>query len=85
MTYFAHAGILYEITINKVNVFVSKNLIARNKTNSTKNYFLVFVFFFQLFGAKNIVKPSFDQGLECPAPKCWSKYTTCGIPVKSYD
>ena len=38
--------------------------------------FLAFSSFFRGFFAKNVQKAYFNQCLECPAPKCRSKYTT---------
>ena len=39
---------------------------------------------FQLFAIKNAENDYFDQGLECAAPKRWSKYTTvCSLYICS--
>ena len=35
--------------------------------------FLHFFFFFQLFSSKTVRKAYFEQHLECPVPKCWSR------------
>ena len=38
-----------------------------------------FFFGFSAFSTKNFEIAYFNQGMECPATKCWSKYTTAFI------
>ena len=69
--------------IEKSSFFGNKTVDQRFGANLKKHVFcknlLQIYCFFKLFCTKNAENDYFDQRLECTAPKCWSKYTTCFV------
>ena len=73
----------------KVLFNVPHSMLLSKLLRFTKNLcffasFFLFSFFpFSVFHAKNMKETDLTQGLECVAPKHWSKYTTSDITIVS--